>query len=266
MTVLASVSRPAATSARASASGTLLRPSCAPPRARAASAATGVEVGGRGTRCVARVGHARPSCGTRTAARACPAASPTSSASSRAGRRLGRLAVDVAHAGRDLEQLARRAAGRYWRTSTTDGCRRVEQQGHDGDGARVAHDVAVERRAVGRLEACRPRRARCGPGGSSARRARRKPRRHRPARRRARRPARARSNGMCGLRPSARASAAPMSSRNSGCGPVGPALELGVGLGADPERVVGQLDELDQAAVGRQARAARSRRPRSATR
>src|SRR5436309_7686659 len=33
-------------------------------------------------------------------------------------------------------------------------------------------------------------------------------------------------------------------------GAVGPALELGVGLGADPEGVAGQLDELDQAVVG----------------
>ena len=45
--------------------------------------------------------------------------------------------------------------------------------------------------------------------------------------------------------------------------PVGAALELGVGLGADPERVALELDELDQATVGRRARAARSRRPRS---
>ena len=35
---------------------------------------------------------------------------------------------------------------------------------------------------------------------------------------------------------------------------VGPALELGVGLRADPVRVVGELDELDQAPVGRRAR------------
>ena len=35
-----------------------------------------------------------------------------------------------------------------------------------------------------------------------------------------------------------------------GVGPVGSALELGVGLGADPERVLAQLDELDQAPVG----------------
>jgi hypothetical protein len=33
-------------------------------------------------------------------------------------------------------------------------------------------------------------------------------------------------------------------------GPVGPALELGVRLGTDPERVAGQLDELDQPIVG----------------
>ena len=38
-------------------------------------------------------------------------------------------------------------------------------------------------------------------------------------------------------------------------GPVGPALELRVGLGAHPERVAGQLDELDQPVVGRGPRA-----------
>src|SRR5436305_10175639 len=38
-----------------------------------------------------------------------------------------------------------------------------------------------------------------------------------------------------------------------GVGPVGAALELGMGLGANPERVVGQLDELDQPVVGRGA-------------
>src|SRR5439155_13222082 len=38
-------------------------------------------------------------------------------------------------------------------------------------------------------------------------------------------------------------------------GPVGPALELGMGLRADPERMARQLDELDEAVVGRHARA-----------
>src|SRR5947208_16013236 len=42
-------------------------------------------------------------------------------------------------------------------------------------------------------------------------------------------------------------------------GTVGTALELGVGLGADPERMAGQLDELDEAVVGRGARATKSR-------
>ena len=58
-----------------------------------------------------------------------------------------------------------------------------------------------------------------------------------------------------GSRPSARTRAAPTSSRNSGWGSVGPALELGMGLGADPEGVAGQLDELDQPVVGRGPRA-----------
>ena len=36
---------------------------------------------------------------------------------------------------------------------------------------------------------------------------------------------------------------------------IGAALELGMGLRADPERVVLQLDELHQATIGRQAAA-----------
>src|SRR5438270_5765113 len=41
-------------------------------------------------------------------------------------------------------------------------------------------------------------------------------------------------------------------------GTVGAAPELGVGLGADPERVARQLDELDQPVVGRRSRAAQA--------
>src|SRR4051812_37979868 len=39
------------------------------------------------------------------------------------------------------------------------------------------------------------------------------------------------------------------------CRPVGPALELGVRLGTDPERMADQFDELDETAIGRRARA-----------
>ena len=42
-------------------------------------------------------------------------------------------------------------------------------------------------------------------------------------------------------------------------GLVGPALELRVGLGPHPEGVAGQLDELDQTTVGRNARADQAR-------
>ena len=48
-----------------------------------------------------------------------------------------------------------------------------------------------------------------------------------------------------------------------GVGPVGPALELRVGLGADPERVLAQLDELDQAPVGRACPSRPGRPPRA---
>ena len=58
-----------------------------------------------------------------------------------------------------------------------------------------------------------------------------------------------------GSRPSARTRAAPTSSRKRGWGSVGPALELRMGLGADPEGMAGQLDELDQPTVGGHARA-----------
>ena len=47
-------------------------------------------------------------------------------------------------------------------------------------------------------------------------------------------------------------------------GPIGPALELGVGLGRHPVRVVLELDELDQPPVRRDARADAGRRPRAA--
>src|SRR5437870_4840669 len=44
-----------------------------------------------------------------------------------------------------------------------------------------------------------------------------------------------------------------------GVGAVGPALELGMGLSADPERVAFELDELHQAVVGRGTGAAQAR-------
>ena len=51
-----------------------------------------------------------------------------------------------------------------------------------------------------------------------------------------------------------RATAAPTKSRNSGCGPVGPRLELGMELAGAEPRVVRQLDDLDQPLVRRRAR------------
>ena len=73
-------------------------------------------------RCRGRRGSARrrspASCRTRTAARPSrPEADLLGQLAS--GGLLGRLAVDVADPGRDLEQVSRRAAARYWRTSTT---------------------------------------------------------------------------------------------------------------------------------------------------
>ena len=54
-----------------------------------------------------------------------------------------------------------------------------------------------------------------------------------------------------GSRPSARDQRRPDQLAEQRVRPVRPALELGVGLGAHPEGVAGQLDELDQPAVGR---------------
>ena len=160
-------------------------------------------------------------------------------------------------------------AGRYWRTSTTDGVALgVEQDGHDADRAGRAHDVALERRAVGRLERGRPRPARCGPDGPRARR-RAGSRRPRPVTPPARWPAPRRSLGGRPLEGDVRVAAlGPRQRRRDQLaeqrvGPVGPALELGVGLGADVERMVGQLHELDQAAVGRQAGQQEAGRPRT---
>ena len=58
-----------------------------------------------------------------------------------------------------------------------------------------------------------------------------------------------------GSRPSARARAAPTSSRKSGWGWSGRLLNSGWAWVPDPERVAGELDELDQPTVGRHARA-----------
>ena len=65
-------------------------------------------------------------------------------------------------------------------------------------------------------------------------------------------------------RPGAARSAAPMNPAKSGCGRVGRDLQLGMELAADEPRMVGQLDHLDQPAVGRLAAraAARARRAR----
>ena len=73
-----------------------------------------------------------------------PGARPTSSRSSRSGGDLGRLALDVALAGRDLEQLG--VDGGPVLAHQHD---LVAEHRHDRHRARVVHDVALEALAVG---------------------------------------------------------------------------------------------------------------------
>ena len=111
----------------------------------------------------------------------------------------------------------------------------VEQQRHHADGARRPHDVAVEQLPVGRLER-RPRPpARCIPDGPADRRDRRNA--GAPGSAHDRRGFVERRTGV------APATLAPGQRRGDELaeqrvGPVGPALELGMGLRADPERMV----------------------------
>ena len=154
------------------------------------------------------------------------------------GGDLGRLAVHVALAGRHSSSSPSTAA-RYWRTISTVPS---AVSGTTTTAPGMVHDVPLELLAVRALEVG-PR-----PPGSASR--------GRPRSRRAYgTPARPSTSSSRGARPSARCRAAPTRPANSGWGLSGPALELRVGLGADPEGVAGQLDELDQPVVGRGARA-----------
>ena len=131
----------------------------------------------------------------------------------------------------------------------------VEQQRHHADRARRAHDVALERarRRAPRTSADGDV-ARRSPGGPAGRRGG------------GSRPSDVAPLDACDMRRRrARHGAASAPRQREGGAdqlaeqrvrPVGAALELGVGLRADPERVVGELDELDQPPVGRRAAAA----------
>ena len=260
MTVLASVTSPARDHARRRRRAAMpLDGHRAAPRRPGGRAATSCRSRARNT-WRALVAEARASCGTRPAAPSRRPRSPTSSP-----------ARAAAHASGSSPSTSRLPAGISSSSASSGGpvlahqrrTRAVVVDGDDRHRARVVDDLALERR---RRRAPRRCPTRDGDdvalGGRPARRAWRKPVAATGSAGRCG-PSRASRSSRWGLRPSARARAAPTNSRNSGAGPVGPALELGVGLGADPERVAAQLDELDEPAVGRRARAARGRRPRS---
>ena len=176
---------------------------------------------------------------------------------------LERLAGDVALAGRDLEQLGVERGPVL--AHQGDGAVVVER--HDRHRAGMADDLALEGRAVGPLEGAD------GQADDVARWTTASPRWRNPPvprvghavrvawlRRGGRLDVEVEQVRVAALGPGQRGADELAEQRRRA---LGPALELGVGLGADPERVALELDELDEAAVGRGARAARSRCPRS---
>ena len=194
---------------------------------------------------------------SRSAGRARPARSPTSSTSSRRAVSLGRLALDVAHAGRDLARSAS-YGGRYWRTSTTDGLPSASNtSGTHADRAGRAHDVALRTRSPS------------GPSKSATTTCQtcpwwtwRSPRWRKPgiasaaSLRHVRRDRPSAASTHDGAPRSARSlSAAPTRSRNSGCGRSGRLLNSGWACVPTQNGWSAQLDELDQPAVGRGAAA-----------
>ena len=187
-----------------------------------------------------------------------PAESPASSINSRRPVSLGWFAGDVAHAGRDLDHRPLvRAAGTATRARPTA---MPSASNTSGTTPTAPGDRTMSRRngspsgclEVGRRPDVPSTRS---PGGT---------RRVSPRRRKL--PAAWRQAGPSMLRRIGRVAAASqpaawrqrqraISSRNSGCGRSGRLLNSGWACVADPERVVGQLDELDEPLVGRRAAA-----------
>ena len=165
-----------------------------------------------------------------------------------AGRRLGRLTGDVAHPGRDLHDLP--FVGRpVLPTSTTDGLPSASNT--SGTTATAPGDRTMSRwnGSPSGLSKSATTTRQTWPWWTS-----RSPSRRKPS------PRDAGSVDVSGDDGVAAALGAELERgadelAEQRMRAVGPALELGVGLGADPERVVGELDELDQPAVGRRAAA-----------
>ena len=198
--------------------------------------------------------RSRASCRTRPAARARPAAQPTSSASSRwAVTSGGSPATSRLPAGISSRSRVERRPGTG---APARPCRR-RAAGTTDDGARVVDDVALERaRRRAPRSVPTPSEMTCALVDRPARRAGGTPRSRRSRARVSRPSAGSRRARMrCGLRPSARPSAAPTNSRNSGAGRSGRLLNSGWAWVPTQNGWPVELDELDQPAVGRRARA-----------
>ena len=180
------------------------------------------------------------SCGTRPGASSRPACEPDLLDQLPRRGDLGRLAGDVALAGGDLEQLARRA--RPGTGAPARPCSSSSQSGTTDTAPGWRTTSRSKRRAVGGLERAPGPPRSIDPGvDRSARRPARKPGGSTPAGSRqgadsatARRVVEVEQVRVAALGPAERGADELAEQRG---GPVGPALELGMGLGADPERV-----------------------------
>ena len=167
-----------------------------------------------------------------------------------AGGLLGRLAGDVAHAGRDLEDrpFVRRAVLRdedaptalpsasktSGTTATAPGERTMSRSNRSPSGA--SNSATTTRQTWPWWTSRSPRRRKLGRWLGDRRAA-------------------AVSSDLHGRRSARRARAAPISSRNSGCGRSGRLLNSGWACVPTQNGWSAQLDELDQPAVGRRAAA-----------
>ena len=174
-----------------------------------------------------------------------PARTPTSSSSSRRAVVSGG-SPSTSRVPAGISSSSRSTAPRYWRTRRTVSC---SVTGTTATAPGMADDVAGETRPVGGLE-LGPHERDPPPLEADLVAEVTEPLVQEAA------PTSVSMVMRRGRRPSARRRAAPEELAEQRVGTVGPALELGVGLGPHPEGMAGELDELDEHAVGRRPRAA----------
>ena len=199
--------------------------------------------------------------GTRAGARARRPGSRPPRPAPAAAVSAGGLTLDVAHARRDLEQISVEGGAVLVAPARSTALPSASKS--SGTTATAPGDARRRARSAHRRA---PRTSAATSDQIPQRWMVRSPRRRNPTRgvtpRSCRRARRTVGTGRHGVTERQEVRVASLAARQRGAdelaeervGPVGTALELGVGLRADPERVLGQLDELDQPAVRGQCR------------